>query len=492
MQNRYVPWLIVIAVLLVVAGWFAWPTNTQINIPLGAASIQRDISVREGLDLKGGLQVLLEADNCAAATADGMTSTKTVVENRVNGLGVAEPLVQISGSCRIVVELPGLSNSEQALSLLKQTGLLEFVDTGSNSLQQGTVIQTDVAQTAPASSTTTTPGAGTSPATSVSTSAATSAATVAATTGAGTAAPTAAPTTAATEAAVGPIYHTIMTGADLSSASVDTSQSGIVVRFNLTDKGKNIFGQYTTANVGRFLTIVLDKHVLSSPRINSAITGGNGIIEGNFTQAEANNLALNLRYGSLPVSLHIAESRTVGATLGEDSVRKSIIAGAIGLAAVAIFMILYYRLPGVLAVLALLLYATLTFALFKLIPVTLTLPGIAGFILSVGVAVDANILIFERMKEELRSGKKLNSAVDEGFRRAWTSIRDSNISTLITCGILYWFGSQFGASIVKGFAFTLALGVAVSLFTAIIVTRTLLHVVLDNIDFSERHSLFGI
>jgi preprotein translocase subunit SecD len=141
---------------------------------------------------------------------------------------------------------------------------------------------------------------------------------------------------------------------------------------------------------------------------------------------------------------------------------------------------------------ALLLYATLTFALFKFIPVTLTLPGIAGFILSVGVAVDANILIFERMKEELRSGKKLNSAVDEGFRRAWTSIRDSNISTLITCGILYWFGSQFGASIVKGFAFTLALGVAVSLFTAIIVTRTLLHVVLDNIDFSERHSLFGI
>jgi len=478
MQNRYVPWLIVIAVLLVVAGWFAWPTNTQVNIPLGAASIQRDISVREGLDLKGGLQVLLEADNCAAATADGMTSTKTVVENRVNGLGVAEPLVQISGSCRIVVELPGLSNSEQALSLLKQTGLLEFVDTGSTSLPQGTVIQTDVAQTAPASSTTTTPGAGTS--------AATTAATSAATAGAGT------PTAVPTDAPTGPVYHTIMTGADLSSASVDTSQSGIVVRFNLTDKGKTIFGQYTTANVGRFLTIVLDKHVLSSPRINSAITGGNGIIEGNFTQAEANNLALNLRYGSLPVSLHIAESRTVGATLGEDSVRKSIIAGAIGLAAVAIFMILYYRLPGVLAVLALLLYATLTFALFKLIPVTLTLPGIAGFILSVGVAVDANILIFERMKEELRSGKKLNSAVDEGFRRAWTSIRDSNISTLITCGILYWFGSQFGASIVKGFAFTLALGVAVSLFTAIIVTRTLLHAVLDNIDFSERHSLFGI
>lgn len=471
MQNRYVPWLIVIAVLFVIAGWFAWPSNTQINIPVGSSAITRDISVREGLDLKGGLQVLLEADNCAAASADGMSSTMQVIENRVNGLGVAEPLVQSSGSCRIVVELPGLTNSEEALSLLKQTGLLEFVDTGTTSIPQGTVIQTDVAQSAPA-------------ATSAPTSAATSAATAAA----GTPAPTAVPT----EAPTGPVYHTVMTGADLTSAAVDTQNGSIVVAFKLSDKGKTIFGQYTTANVGKYLTIVLDKHVLSSPRINSAITGGNGIIEGNFTQDEANNLALNLRYGSLPVSLHIAESKTVGATLGEDSVRKSIIAGAIGLAAVAIFMILYYRLPGVLAVLALLLYATLTFALFKLIPVTLTLPGIAGFILSVGVAVDANILIFERMKEELRSGKRLNAAVDEGFRRAWTSIRDSNISTLITCGILYWFGSQFGASIVKGFAFTLALGVAVSLFTAIIVTRSLLHAVLDNIDFSERHSLFGI
>ena len=190
--------------------------------------------------------------------------------------------------------------------------------------------------------------------------------------------------------------------------------------------------------------------------------------------------------------LKIAESRTIGPTLGQDSVRKSQIAGIIGLAVTALFMILYYRLPGVLAVIALLLYVTITFALFKLIPVTLTLPGIAGFVLSVGVAVDANILIFERMKEELRSGKKLITAVDEGFRRAWPSIRDSNISTLITCVILFWFGSQFGASIVKGFALTLALGVFVSLFTAITVTRTLLHSMLDNVDFSERHSWFGI
>ncbi len=482
MQSRYVPWVVVIAVLFAIAGYFAWPTNALFTIPIGSNPISRDISVREGLALKGGRQVLLEADNSSAAPGDGANAHKTAVENRVNGLGVAEPLVQISGSCRIVVELPGLPNSEQALSLLKQTGLLEFVDTGASSISQGQAIQTDYAQTAP------TTGTATAAATGAATTAATSAATAAATSAA-----TTVPTAVPTDVPTGPIYHTIMTGADLTSAAVDTSQgNGIVVRFTLSDKGKQIFGQYTTANVGKFLTIVLDKHVISSPRINSAITGGNGIIEGNFTQDEANNLALNLRYGSLPVSLHIAESRTVGATLGEDSVRKSIIAGAVGLAAVALFMILYYRLPGILAVLALLLYATITFALFKLIPVTLTLPGIAGFVLSVGVAVHCNIFILWPMEEELCSGKRLNSAVDEGFRRAWTSIRDSNISTLITCTILYWFGSQFGASIVKGFAFTLALGVAVSLFTAIIVTRTLLHATLDNIDFSERHSWFGI
>jgi preprotein translocase subunit SecD len=486
MQSRNVLWLIIIGLLFVIAGWFAWPTNALFSIPFGATPIQRDISVRQGLDLKGGLQVLLEADNCSTVKAEAMQATKTIVENRVNGLGVAEPSVQLSGNCRIVVELPGLSNTEQALSLLKQTGLLEFVDTGSQSIPEGTVIQTDNGQaagaettpptTAPATTTAPTPGA----AATVDPAATANSAT--------TAAPTGVPTTVPT----GPIYHTIMTGAALKSAAVDTQQSGIVVRFELYDTGKDIFAKYTTANVGKFLTIVLDKHVISSPSINSPITGGSGVITGRFSREEANSLALNLRYGSLPVALHIAESRTVGATLGEDSVNKSVVAGAIGLITVAVFMILYYRLPGVLAVLALLLYATITFALFKIIPVTLTLPGIAGFILSVGVAVDANILIFERMKEELRSGKKLTSAVDEGFRRAWTSIRDSNISTLITCGILYWFGSQFGASIVKGFAFTLALGIGVSLFTAIIVTRTLLHVVLDRIDFSERHSWFGI
>jgi preprotein translocase subunit SecD len=224
----------------------------------------------------------------------------------------------------------------------------------------------------------------------------------------------------------------------------------------------------------------------------SAEISDQGRISGSFTRDEANSLAVQLRYGSLPVPLRVIESKTVGPTLGQDSLRKSQLAGVIGLGVVMAFMALYYRLPGLLADLALLFYALLTFALFKLIPVTLTLPGIAGFVLSIGVAVDANVLIFERMKEELRSGHKILQAIDLGFTRAWPSIRDSNLSTLITCLILFWFGNTFGASIVKGFAVTLALGVLVSLFTAITVTRTFLHIVLDNLAFSRHPRWFGV
>jgi preprotein translocase subunit SecD len=258
------------------------------------------------------------------------------------------------------------------------------------------------------------------------------------------------------------------------------------------DEGSGAFGEHTSNSVGSYLAIVLDGHVISSPVIRDAITSGSGTISGSFTSESANKLALQLRYGALPVPLAVVNSRTVGPTLGQDSVRLSMVAGAIGFATVAVFMLLYYRLPGLVAVLALVMYAAITFSLFKLIPVTLTLPGIAGFVLSVGVAVDANILIFERMKEELRAGRQIVSALDEGFRRAWPSIRDSNISTIITCAILFWFGNTFGASIVKGFALTLSIGVLVSLFTAILATRTLLHTFLDRIDFAQRKGLFGV
>lgn len=495
MQSRYTIWLIPIAILFALAAWLAWPSNNSINLDLGFTTFVRDISVRLGLDLQGGLQILLEADLPPDKTVESgaMEATIRIIESRINALGVSEPLIQQSGDRRVVVELPGLKNPEQAIALIRQTGLLEFVDAGSNFLPEGSTVKTDYVTgsnslTGPAATPTSATTA-TTAATATALATATSAAT--ATAGA-TPSASATPTASPTPAPDIPTYHTVMTGAALSTVTVQSNQGRIVVAFTLTSEGKKIFGDHTSANVGRVLAIVLDKKVISSPRIESAITGGEGVIQGKFTTEEANNLALQLRYGSLPVPLKIAESRTIGPTLGQDSVRKSQVAGFIGLVVVALFMILYYRLPGVLAVLALLLYATITFALFKLIPVTLTLPGIAGFVLSVGVAVDANILIFERMKEELRSGKRLLTAVDEGFRRAWPSIRDSNISTLITCVILFWFGSQFGASIVKGFALTLALGVFVSLFTAITVTRTLLHSVLDNVDFSERHSWFGI
>jgi len=242
-----------------------------------------------------------------------------------------------------------------------------------------------------------------------------------------------------------------------------------------------------------FMCIVLDNVVQSCPSIRSPIPSGQGVITvGNGGVDEANKLVNLLRYGALPIAMEIAQSRTIGPTLGEDSIRASIIAGLIGLMVVALFMMLYYRLPGVIAVIALLLYATILLALFKILGVVLTLPGIAGFILSVGVAVDANILIFERLREELRNGRRLSTAVSVGFERAWTSIRDSNISTLITCAILFWFGNAFGASVVKGFAVTLALGVLVSLFTAVFVTRLLLHLVLDRMNYTAHPRLFGV
>jgi preprotein translocase subunit SecD len=284
-----------------------------------------------------------------------------------------------------------------------------------------------------------------------------------------------------------------MTGADLKEAHVSADRTGKpAVSFTLSSDGAKIFSDYTSTHTGQFLGIVLDKRVVSAPRVNDPITDGQGIIEGQFTAQEANELAVQLRYGSLPVPVKVVESRTVGATLGEESVRKSLLAGMIGLGVVILFMLLYYRLPGFVADLALITYAILSLALFKFIPVVLTLPGIAGFILSIGMAVDANILIFERLKEELRAGRNLRQAIDLGWSRAWPSIRDSNTSSLITCLILYIFGSSFGASIVKGFSVTLALGIAVSLFTAIIVTRTFLHTLLDNVKLADHPRWFGL
>jgi preprotein translocase subunit SecD len=498
MGQRYRRFIIPVLIVIAAAIWLVLPTNPGIHI----GPINRDVQVVRGLDLQGGLRVLLEADlpDTVNITSDQMSTARNIVENRVNGLGVSEPVVQVAGSRRILVELPGVSDPQEAINTIKETGLLEFVELNSQQEALGLIgqtIQTDFAQTntTPVGPT---PGAGTaepSPAPSTATAAPAATETTAPDL-TGTPASTAAAGTAASPTPSLPttIYHTVMTGTALSGAQAgrNPTTGEYLVQFQLTSEGSKIFGDYTSSHVGGYLAIVLDNKVISAPRINSAIVGGSGEITGSFTQQEANNLAVQLRYGSLPIPLKVSEINSVGPTLGQDSLRKSAVAGVVGLLVVAAFMALYYRLPGLVADLALLSYAAITFALFKLIPVTLTLPGIAGFVLSIGVAVDANILIFERMKEELRSGKPLVRAIDLGFSRAWPSIRDSNLSTLITCAILFWFGNTFGASIVKGFALTLAIGVLVSLFTAITATRVFLHTVLDNLELAKHPRWFGV
>ncbi|MFP3895796.1 MAG: protein translocase subunit SecD [Anaerolineales bacterium] len=433
MRQRDVRLLVLIVIVTAFAAWVAWPGNPGIHLRLGNARFDRDLDVRLGLDLQGGMRVLLEADMPAGEPVDtqAMEAARNIVENRVNALGVVEPVVQSVGNRRIQVELPGIEDPEAAIDTLKETGLMEWVDTGTEYLPPGTEVQTDFGQSVEA-------GEEVSP----------------------------------TEK----VYHTVLTGRRLRTARVEFDQSGLpVIAFELDNEGAQIFAEHTANNIGRFLAIVLDKKVISCPRIQSAIPEGRGQITGEFSVEEAKATALQLRYGALPVALEVVDTRTVGPTLGEDSVRKSVRAGAIGLVIVLLFMLVYYRLPGFLADLALVVYALLTLTIFKLVPITLTLPGIAGFLLSIGMAVDANILIFERMREELRLGRTLQRGIQSGFRRAWSSILDSNVSTWIICLILWFFGNSFGASMVKGFAVTLALGVLVSMFTAVVVTRTLIH-----------------
>jgi len=465
--------LAAIILLALGAAWVVLPDNPGIHIHIGPIQVDRDIELRRGLDLQGGLQVLLEADLPSEEAVDpgAMEATRAIIEQRVNGLGVSEPLIQLSGSRRIIVELPGIEDPERAIETFGETGLLEFVDAGYSYLPPGTVVTTTevVAPLAPI-----TPTVTISPAPDVT--------------------PTVSVTPTVPTEPAGPGYETVLTGRHLTGADMGFGDLGLIeIHFELNDEGATLFGNYTRAHVGQVMCIVLDKQVVSCATINQAIPDGRVRItrEGGFPPEEAESIVIRLRYGALPIPLRVETNRTVGPTLGEDSLRKSLMAGAIGLAVVVLFMLLYYRFPGLLADVALVIYAVLLIALFKLIPVVLTLPGIAGFILSVGMAVDANILIFERLKEELRAGKRLRLAVEQGFSRAWPSIRDSNFSTLITCAILFWFGTYFGASVVKGFALTLGIGVVVSMFTAIIVTRTLLRLIVD-LDVVKHHRWFGV
>jgi protein-export membrane protein SecD len=477
----------VLAAILVVTGlaiWLALPDHPGIHIGSGEDAFDRDVRIHQGLDLQGGIQVLLEADlpEDAEIDAQAMSTARRIIEDRVNGLGVTEPLVQLQGSRRIIVELPGLEQEEQAISTIRQTGLMEFIDTGDQPLEPGTLVQTDFVPGMPI-----------------------------------TESPVAPQMTPEGE----PIYHTVMTGEALKTAwlASDNSKGYLeyAVGFELNPDWATVFSDYTGSHLNQFLTIVLDKRVISSPRIESRIPDGQGTISGQFEREDAESLAIQLQYGALPIPLRIESNQKIGPSLGQESIDQSIKAGIVGLSAVLLFMLILYRLPGLLADLSLIVYGLLNLAVFKLgstfmivvavvlfiiylierrdnwllwmsiglafaalvldfQAITLTLPGIAGFLLSTGMAVDANILIFERMKEELRAGKTLQAAVAAGFDRAWTSIWDSQASTLIICAILYVFGSNFGASIVKGFAITLAIGTVLNLFTAITVTRTFMAV----------------
>ena len=436
--------LLFIILLAAAAVYTDLPNTPGIHI-LG---INNPLTIKQGLDLQGGISVLLKPDPSQHYSQqtlnDEMPAVRDALEQRVNGgLGVNEPsirLQQSGGQPAILVELPGFTgNQTNAVNSLLQTGNLEFWSTGTTPVQIGSTFD-------PTQYIANNPGG-----------------------------------------------KPEFTGKDLDASQVyvgyDTAGRP---QINFEMKGDAIgkFGTFTSNNVNSYLTVTLDRTVIESAVIQNAITGP-GQITGQFTLDQANQIVTVLKYGALPISLVIDSEQTIGATLGQDSIVKSFIAAIIGLGIVILFMLLYYRLPGLLADIALLLYALLTFAVFKLIGVVLSLAGIAGFVLSIGMAVDANVLIFERVKEELRAGRLLSSAIEVGWKRAWTSIRDSNISTLITCAVLYAFGSNFGASIIVGFATTLFLGVCISMFTAVVVTRTFLNLLVPT-GFVNHPALFGL
>jgi preprotein translocase subunit SecD len=436
--------LIFIVVLTALAIFVVWPQKPGNYLPGGDAlpgnpgihlgSFTRQ-GAKLGLDLQGGTQLTLQADLTnvpADQQGSAMQGVLNVIERRVNAYGVAEPEIQLLGADRIIVQLPGLKDTEEAKRLVGQTAKLEFKERDASGQWIPATGQLNGQTVA-------------------------------------------------------------LTGAYLVPGRQQVtfqSRAGLPdVAFEFNGDGAQVFGQITQRLLQKPLGIFLDGQEISSPTVQAVLTS-NGVITG-LSLEQARLLALQLNAGALPVPVSIQSETTVDATLGADSVHKSIVAGELALLVVIAFMLLYYRLPGLAASAALLVYAFVTLSLFKLIPVTLTLAGIAGFILSVGMAVDANILIFERMKEELRSGKTIAAAIRAGEDRAWPSIRDSNTSTLITCVVLYFFGQQFGATIIMGFALVLGIGVVVSLFSAIFVTRTFLELLLSQ-SWAHTPRLFGM
>ncbi len=447
-RNAYMLVTIIVLAVLVLAIVVpaSVPTNSWVTKLLFWQSAKsRDLSFKQGLDLQGGTQVLLEAKPAAGqtVTAEDMNAAKTIVERRVNGLGRHRAARAVAGREPHHRRAAGHQRPRSRRGDPPQHGPAR-VRRNPGWQRPSTRATTSARRNNPAAP---------DPAEAGRTQ---------------------------NNPYPDQTFTTILTGRELETAGTQLDQLGApIITFELKEDGAKVFADYTASHIGKVLAIVLDNQVLSAPSINSAIPEGRGEITGKFTLEEAQNLAVQMRYGALPVPLEVVSRSSIGATLGADSVRKSLIAGLIGLLAVLVFMMVYYRLPGLLASVALILYALINLAIYKVVPITLTLPGIMGFLLSTGMAVDANILIFERMKEELRWGKSMRQAVDAGFDRAWTSILDSNLSTLIICVILIIFGRTFGAQPVLGFALNLGIGVLVSMFTAVVVTRSLMRAVFD-------------
>lgn len=405
--------------------WLKMDTEIQrspIDWQFGKNRFYRDLEIKKGIDLAGGAHLVFQAemkDVPQDRRNEAIEAARNNIEKRINLFGISEPLIQtskIGENYRLIVEMPGAKDINQAIDLIGQTAQLDFRELPKEATQASNI--TDFKPTG-------------------------------------------------------------LTGKDLSKSEVkfdpNTSQPTVGLKFS--SEGSQKFAEITGRNVGKPVAIFLDEIPVTAPNVNEQINGGEAVISGNFTLDEAKKLVIQLNAGALPVPIKMIEQRNVGATLGAESVQKSTRAGLIGLLMVIIFMAAYYGRLGLLADAALIVYGLLTLALYKLIPVTLTLPGIAGFILSIGMAVDANILIFERMKEEMRAGKTRIAAMELGFGRAWDSIRDANTCTLITCFILFNpFNWPFlnSSGMVRGFALTLFLGVLLSLFTGIIVTRTLI------------------
>ena len=399
----------------------------QLNFRLGNSVFNRDLNFKMGLDLSGGMQVTLLADMSAISTesrATALESARSVISRRVDLYGVSEATAKTSvagNDYRLIVELPGIAKPQEALDLIGQTASLTFA---------APVYQAD-----PAS-----PGA---------------------------------------QPQLVNFVPSDLTGKDLQSAAVtfETQDRQPAVSLKFKDSGKDKFAKLTKEFLGKPLAILLDNSLLSAPTVQAEIVSGDAIISGSFTLDEAKFLATQLNAGALPVPVRILSQKVISATLGEDSIRQSVLAGGIGLAIVAAFMIAYYGWLGVIAVIGLLVYGLITATLYRLIPVTLTLPGVAGFLLSIGMAVDSNILVFERYREEIRAGRSWPVSLELGFGRAWNSIKDANLATIITGLILFnpldWSFLNASGS-VRGFALTLLLGIFISLFTGIVVTRTLL------------------